>query len=64
MSEESRHGETCIICEEKKDAGIHIQLKFICLQCERKIVAATASDPEYKEYVKKLKSLHTPPLYS
>ncbi|MCJ8224843.1 sigma factor G inhibitor Gin [Bacillus paralicheniformis] len=60
----SNHGETCIICEENKTEGIHLYTKFLCSDCEKKIISTSTLDPEYSDYVKKLKSLRTPPLYS
>ncbi|MCY8807720.1 sigma factor G inhibitor Gin [Bacillus atrophaeus] len=64
MSETSNQGETCIVCDQKKNRGIHIYTKFICSDCEKKVISTSTSDPDYAFYVKKLKSIHTPPLYS
>ncbi|MCM3108765.1 sigma factor G inhibitor Gin [Bacillus velezensis] len=64
MNETSSHEETCIVCETKKSRGIHIYTKFICLECEKKVVSTPISDPNYEFFVRKLKSLHTPTLYS
>ncbi|MDA7028408.1 sigma factor G inhibitor Gin [Bacillus sp. CLL-7-23] len=57
-------GEACIVCEEKKMKGIHLYTKFICEECEKKIISTSTTDPQYSEYVKKLKGIRTPPLYS
>lgn len=48
----------------KKSRGIHIYTKFICLECEKKVVSTSTSDPNYEFFVRKLKALHTPTLYS
>ncbi|MBR0622433.1 sigma factor G inhibitor Gin, partial [Bacillus pumilus] len=29
-----------------------------------KLISTSTSDPSYSDYVRKLKNLHTPPLYS
>ncbi|MGV4322099.1 sigma factor G inhibitor Gin [Bacillus mojavensis] len=64
MDETVKHHQTCIICEQEKSRGIHLYTKFICLDCERKVISTATSDPDYAFYVNKLKSIHTPPLYS
>ncbi|MEC2113494.1 anti-sigma-G factor [Bacillus stercoris] len=64
MDETAKLNHTCVICDQEKNRGIHLYTKFICLDCERKIISTSTSDPDYAFYVKKLKSIHTPPLYS
>ncbi|WP_076821520.1 sigma factor G inhibitor Gin [Bacillus altitudinis] len=54
----------CLICEEKKTKGIYLYHQFLCRDCERKLISTSTSDPSYADYVRKLKNLHTPPLYS
>ena len=53
-----------VLCVKPKSRGIHIYTKFICLECEKKVVSTPTSDPNYEFFVRKLKSLHTPTLYS
>ncbi|HET7656858.1 MAG TPA: sigma factor G inhibitor Gin [Bacillales bacterium] len=50
-------GETCLICEEKKEVGIHICDRFICDSCERKLVNTDTGDAHYAYYLKKLRNL-------
>ncbi|WGD58042.1 anti-sigma-G factor [Bacillus subtilis] len=64
MDETVKLNHTCVICDQEKNRGIHLYTKFICLDCERKVISTSTSDPDYPFYVKKLKSIHTPPLYS
>lgn len=64
MDETVKLNHTCVICDLEKNRGIHLYTKFICLDCERKVISTSTSDPDYAFYVKKLKSIHTPQLYS
>lgn len=57
-------GETCIVCEEQKEKGIHLYTSFICIDCEKDILATQTFDPKYKFYLQKLRSITKPPLYS
>ncbi|WP_164462063.1 sigma factor G inhibitor Gin [Bacillus sp. FJAT-42376] len=57
-------GEPCIVCDECKPDGIHLYTSFICTECEKEMVATDPIDPRYDYYVKKLKSVKAPPLYS
>lgn len=50
-------GETCLICEEKKEVGIHICDQFICETCERKLVNTDTGDSSYGFYLEKLRNL-------
>lgn len=50
-------GETCLICEERKQIGIHICHQFICQSCEQKLVQADTGDEAYAYYLKKLRKL-------
>ncbi|MCY9450606.1 anti-sigma-G factor, partial [Bacillus haynesii] len=60
MDETVKPNHTCVICDQEKNRGIHLYSKFICLDCERKVISTSTSDPDYAFYVKKLKSIHTP----
>jgi hypothetical protein len=57
-------GETCIICEEKKEKGIHLYTEFICTECERTMLQTEVKDPRYKFYLEKLKKITIPKIYS
>lgn len=59
-----QHGETCVICEQTKWKGIHLYTSFICTDCEKSIIATETNDPQYKFYLKKLKKINTPEIYS
>lgn len=63
MSKKEREA-ICLICEEKKTKGIYLYHQFLCRDCEQKLISTSTSDPSYADYVRKLKNLHTPPLYS
>ncbi|RBW67617.1 sigma factor G inhibitor Gin [Bacillus taeanensis] len=49
--------KTCLICEEKKEKGIHIFNQFICEPCEREMIATETSDQHYHYYLKQLGKL-------
>ncbi|MBD8071041.1 sigma factor G inhibitor Gin [Bacillus sp. PS06] len=57
-------GETCVICEEQKQRGIHLYTKFICTDCEKDMIQTETNDPKYLYYLKKLRSVTTPEIYS
>lgn len=50
-------GEMCLICEEKKETGIHICNQFICESCEQEMVHTDTGDASYSHYLRKLRSL-------
>lgn len=56
-------GETCIICDQKKENGIHIYTQFICDECEKEIVSTETSDVRYKYYLTQLKKVIEPMLH-
>lgn len=60
----ARKAEDCIICDQPKLDGIHLYTSFICTDCEREMVRTEAEEPKYDYFVRKLKSVKTPPLYS
>lgn len=49
--------ETCLICEEKSDTGIHICDRFICESCEQKMVRTDTRDASYAYYLEKMRNL-------
>lgn len=57
-------GETCVVCEQKKVAGIHLYTSFICTECESIMIKTDTSDPKYKYYVEKLRKVTNPEIYS
>jgi hypothetical protein len=61
----NRHiGETCVVCEQMKPKGIHLYTAFICTDCERDLIQTDTSDPRYKYFLKQLKKITTPEIYS
>ncbi|TLS35088.1 carnitine--CoA ligase [Pseudalkalibacillus caeni] len=54
---EERTEELCMICDHTQPKGIHICTKFICEECERKLVTTDTNDIHYRYYLKKLKQL-------
>ncbi|XJZ27354.1 sigma factor G inhibitor Gin [Bacillota bacterium Lsc_1132] len=57
-------GETCVICEQMKPKGIHLYTSFICTDCESDLIQTETSDPKYKYYLKQLKKITTPEIFS
>ncbi len=59
MENAIRHtaGECCLVCEETSLVGIHICGRFICNECERKVVETDTSHEDYQYYLKKLRKL-------
>ncbi|PLT32659.1 sigma factor G inhibitor Gin [Bacillus sp. V5-8f] len=57
-------GEPCVICEEVKLVGIHLYTAFICEDCEKDIIHTDTNNPKYKFYLKQLKKLNNPEIYS
>jgi Inhibitor of sigma-G Gin len=56
--------KVCVICEERKEKGIHLYTSFICMDCEMDLVVTDTNDPKYKYYLKKLKKITTPEIFS
>jgi hypothetical protein len=57
-------GETCVICENLKPVGIHLYTSFICTDCEKDLIHTTTSDPKYKHFLKQLKKITNPEIFS
>lgn len=55
---------SCIICEESKQAGIHVYASFICEQCEFNMIHTDTREAKYHYYIRKLKNLHHQRLYT
>ncbi|WP_331000871.1 sigma factor G inhibitor Gin [Radiobacillus kanasensis] len=58
------HSETCGICEQEKTKGIHLYTLFVCSECEQDMIQTEPNDEKYKYYLKKLKDINRPTLYS
>jgi len=56
--------EICVICDEHKGRGIHLYTSFLCVDCERDIILTDTNDPKYKYYLKRLKKITTPEIFS
>jgi uncharacterized protein YlaI len=61
---ETKVMERCGICEEKKEKGIHLYHLFICTECEHNMIHTEPREEKYKYYLKKLKKVSQPKLYS
>lgn len=57
-------GEKCVICEHTKALGIHLYTSFICKECEREMIDSKTNDAKYKYYLKQLKKITNPEIYS
>ncbi|MEH7481712.1 sigma factor G inhibitor Gin [Neobacillus drentensis] len=58
------HEETCVICENQKPKGIHLYTSFICTECENDLIQTDTNDPKYKYFLKQLKKITTPEIFS
>ncbi|WP_442862502.1 sigma factor G inhibitor Gin [Bacillus sp. USDA818B3_A] len=56
--------ETCVICESQKTKGIHLYTSFICTDCENDLIHTDTNDPRYKYFLKQLKKINTPEIFS
>ncbi|WP_428910305.1 sigma factor G inhibitor Gin [Niallia sp. Krafla_26] len=59
-----KKGETCVICDEQKDKGIHLYTSFICIECEKDVILTETNDPKYKYYLSKLRKVTKPGIVS
>jgi Inhibitor of sigma-G Gin len=57
-------GEECVICEQAKTRGIHLYTSFICTDCENDLIATDTSHPKYNYYLKKLRKITMPEIFS
>lgn len=57
-------GEECAICEQTKTRGIHLYTSFICTDCEKDLITTDTSSPKYNYYLKKLKKITMPEIFS
>jgi len=56
--------ETCVICDQLRPKGIHLCTSFICVECERDLIHTETNDPKYKYFLKQLKKITTPEIFS
>lgn len=56
--------EKCGICEEEKEKGIHLYTMFICTECEHNMIHTDPREEKYNYYLRKLKNVNKPKLYS
>lgn len=56
--------ERCGICEEEKERGIHLYNLFICSECESNMIHTEPREEKYQYYLRKLKNIEQPRLYS
>jgi len=61
---ETKVMERCGICEEKKAKGIHLYHLFICIECEYNMIHTEPREEKYPYYLRKLKKINQPKLYS
>ncbi len=57
-------GEACVVCECMKMSGIHLYTSFICEECEREMIGTDTRDIKYKYYLKQLKKITNPEIFS
>lgn len=57
MTVKKSAGETCVVCDDKKQEGIHLFTQFICKDCEKEIVDTETDDFRYVFFLKKLKTI-------
>lgn len=60
----SHYEETCVICENLKPKGIHLYTSFICTDCESDLIQTDTNDPKYKYFLKQLRKITTPEIFS
>ncbi|MUV37998.1 Protein CsfB [Lentibacillus sp. JNUCC-1] len=56
--------EQCAICEDRKQHGIHLYHLYICRECEHNMIHTEPREEKYEYYLKKLKPITQPTLYS
>jgi hypothetical protein len=61
---QNQFGEACVICEQMKPKGIHLYTSFICIECEKEMLQTEISNPKYKYFLKQLRKITTPEIFS
>jgi hypothetical protein len=52
-----RLADNCVICNKRKEEGLHVVNSFICFTCETKIVQVDENDQTYDTLVKQMRDL-------
>lgn len=52
--------QICIVCQQKREDGLHILNKYICDACEKEIVECQSDQVQYGYFVWKLRDLMNP----
>lgn len=61
---QSHFRESCVICEQMKPKGIHLYTSFICTDCEQELLQTDIGHPKYKYFLKQLRKITTPEIFS
>jgi Inhibitor of sigma-G Gin len=61
---QSQFERKCVICDQFKPKGIHLYTSFICVECEKDLIHTETTDPKYKYFLKQLKKITTPEIFS
>lgn len=56
--------EECVICDQAKKRGIHLYTSFICTECEKELITTETDHPNYLYYLKKLRKVTSPEIFS
>ncbi|MEW9052938.1 MAG: sigma factor G inhibitor Gin [Neobacillus sp.] len=56
--------KTCVICEDLKPKGIYLYTAFICTECESDLIHTETHDPKYKYFLRQLRKITTPEIFS
>lgn len=59
-----KSNEWCIVCEEEKELGIHLNTSFLCCECEKTMLSVEPSDPLYRFFIKKLRKIKSIQIFS
>ncbi|WP_203364446.1 sigma factor G inhibitor Gin [Bacillus sp. REN10] len=61
---EKREEHICMICEQSKQKGIYIYKAFICKECERKVLQTAPEEEAYVHFVRKMRKIRIPSVFS
>lgn len=50
-------GQTCILCGRQSNEALSILGRYICRECEEKILTTDAGDHQYDAFLSKLKDV-------
>ncbi|WP_338752474.1 sigma factor G inhibitor Gin [Bacillus sp. FJAT-52991] len=54
----------CMVCEQNKQEGIYIYQAFICKECEKKVLQTEPEEEAYVHFVKKMRKIRIPSVFS